>query len=208
MAYGFVSDYSSRPRIGMKEKTLRNLAFLLLALLAFAWCHDRAKADSHCAPRDKPCLVEIFWQVNNDLPDHVYWWLYAQITAESSWRSDVSSPYADGLAQFTEATWQDWGRGSVFDPRSALTAQRLYMGHLVKRHAATLQPLHFASLGYNAGPGWAIRERRACQARLGCNPRRWSRHVEKVCLRLASACRESRHYIHRIDRLSSQSIGG
>lgn len=84
--------------------------------------------------------------------------LAAQTQQESAWDVHASSGFANGLSQFTPATWQTYGNGkSVWDPEASIDAQGRYMRDLVKQLGglATSQEdkIRFALAGYNAGPG-------------------------------------------------------
>jgi soluble lytic murein transglycosylase-like protein len=88
--------------------------------------------------------------------------LAAQIDAESGWDPDrVSARGAKGLAQFTAATWAEWGRdadgdgsNSPHDPADAIDAQARYLCHLFDRLAGVPgDPVDNALAAYNAGPG-------------------------------------------------------
>ena len=83
----------------------------------------------------------------------------AQLEVESGWRVNArSSADAQGVAQFTEDTWDIWGNGGDrLNPHDAIAAQGRYLAYLRERLApyaqndAQLQDIIFA--GYNAGPG-------------------------------------------------------
>ncbi|MEY9962906.1 soluble lytic murein transglycosylase-like protein [Streptacidiphilus sp. MAP12-16] len=86
--------------------------------------------------------------------------LAAQLDAESGWNPQADSGHAQGIAQFTPATWSEWGgdydhsgSSSVWDPGDAIPAQAKYMCSLFKQTAnvpgdATANAL----AAYNAGP--------------------------------------------------------
>lgn len=58
----------------------------------------------------------------------------AQIYAESSWNLRASSGVADGIAQFTEASWIDYGEGGdVWNPADAIPALGRYMKAIKER---------------------------------------------------------------------------
>lgn len=90
----------------------------------------------------------------------------AQIDAESSWNPNSNSQYAEGIAQFTPATWKQWGKdynhdgkANVWDPADAIPSQGAYMCELAKEVKAsqkTKQITHGTVLdnalaAYNAG---------------------------------------------------------
>lgn len=83
-----------------------------------------------------------------------------QIKRESAnFRSDVvNGPFVAGagergLAQFTPATWIDWGSGphtNAYNPEASLTAWGRYMTWLLRRYGGNYTK---ALQGYNGGPG-------------------------------------------------------
>lgn len=94
--------------------------------------------------------------------------LAGQDKQESGWNPNAGSPQgAQGLAQFTPATWATWGkdvnhngRNSPFDPADAIDAQARFMCHLVAQAQAGVSSgqlhgnvLDLAWAGYNAGFG-------------------------------------------------------
>lgn len=86
--------------------------------------------------------------------------LAAQIYYESNWQTDVTSHAgASGVAQFTEATWAEYGEGSFSNannPEMAIAAQGRYMAALrdeMEPHAEDDdQLLELMLASYNAGP--------------------------------------------------------
>lgn len=132
-------------------------------------------------------------------------WLAAQIDAESSWDPHAESAYARGLAQFTAATAEDISRWcpdtSLFEhwtvPEWQVRAQICYLRLIRERWAgspATSDDAWMLSfIGYNAGPGWLVREREAAE-----DPSRYE-SVREACQRSPERCRETHdHYIPRI----------
>ena len=85
--------------------------------------------------------------------------LAAQLETESHWRVDVSSyAGAHGLAQFTDDTWDIWGKGGdVNDPHDSIDAQARYLAYLQERLKPFIKTeadrLPITLAGYNAGPG-------------------------------------------------------
>lgn len=84
--------------------------------------------------------------------------LAAQLETESHWRNSAHSHAdAQGLAQFTDETWEIWGEGDINDPEASIAAQGRYLAYLSERLApyakdgVSLQDVTLA--GYNAGPG-------------------------------------------------------
>ena len=146
-------------------------------------------------------------------PDEVIWHT-AQVEQESSFRTLAESPWAKGLAQFTDPTRGDWwprvpGCEDMvdfpFDPMCNLLAMRKYMLWLYDKSIAMGIPPRDAHVlsrrGYNGGFGWNQREYRLCQATFGCDPTRW-RDLVEICQatgRSHAACRENSEYPVRIE---------
>lgn len=85
--------------------------------------------------------------------------LAAQLETESHWQvSAISNQKAAGIAQFTDATWEQWGNGGDrANPHDAISAQSRYLGWL-KEHMSRYtdnedELLDLVLAGYNAGPG-------------------------------------------------------
>mgnify|MGYP000844441097 FL=1 len=89
--------------------------------------------------------------------------LAAQLETESHWQvGAVSDAQAQGIAQFTDAAWAQWGQGGDRrDPHDAIAAQSRYLVGLKERLAKYAanddELLDLVLAGYNAGPG-AIEE--------------------------------------------------
>lgn len=143
----------------------------------------------------------------------------SQVEQESAFRVLAESPWAKGLAQFTDPTRSDWwprvpGCEALvdfpFDPVCNILAMRLYMRWLTKQALAMgvdeRTAVILAQRGYNGGWGWIQRERRLCQATPGCDPERSSDLVEicRAAGRSAAACRENGEYPERIARLQKR----
>ncbi|WP_315943024.1 lytic transglycosylase domain-containing protein [Nesterenkonia marinintestina] len=85
--------------------------------------------------------------------------LAAQVYYESNWDPDAESEAnAQGIAQFTPATWAQWGEGGdVWDPQDAIAAQGRYMGYFVETFEDDAQDdehlMELAIAGYHAGEG-------------------------------------------------------
>lgn len=133
----------------------------------------------------------------------------AMLETESNYEILATSPYAKGLAQFTDPTRGDWWPrvpgcedriDHPFDPICNILAMRAYMRWLVKMSLSMGlgedQAVVMAQRGYNGGFGWQQREYRLCQATPGCDPHSW-RDLVEICRaagRSEAACRENGHY--------------
>lgn len=176
------------------------IAALLLALLpslAGAQVPERA----HQYQRELIRNARYVWGL--DAPIAVF---AAQIHQESGWRPEVSSKYADGLAQFTPATatwiggvYSDVGKADPFNPSWALRALVRYDKHLYDRNQAATEcdRWAFTLSAYNGGNGWVNRDRRLAAA-AGADPMRWWGHVERYSGRAQWAIKENRGYPQRI----------
>ena len=134
---------------------------------------------------------------------------FAQVMQESRFRADaVSYAGATGLAQFMPATAAGYQRstrlqelcaqagGCPLSPAWAIRAMAMYDAdeYADAGYAATEdERLAFMLTSYNGGRGWVRKERTAAHDR-GLDDRRWFGAVERVCLRAAWACEESRGY--------------
>src|SRR3972149_7697273 len=135
---------------------------------------------------------------------------FGQVHAESRWQTDAKSKFASGLSQFTPDTakWMnglypvDLGEicegagGCPTDPRWALRAlvrfdDRLYRA--ITGAASKIETWAYTLASYNSGQGWVTRERAISSDRS-----RWFGATEKVCLRRADFCRETKNYVHSI----------
>jgi len=77
--------------------------------------------------------------------------LATQINQESGGDPTISSPYADGVAQFTPASWKGWGQGGdVWDPKDAIPAMARFDAALIRANHGSVD---LALAGYNAGQG-------------------------------------------------------
>jgi len=135
----------------------------------------------------------------------------SQIHQESSWRSAVESPYAQGLTQFTPATakwiaeiYPDLGEAAPFSPGWAMRAMLRYNKHLLSRvkpwYARDMPRCDqwaFVLSGYNGGPGWVTRDRRLAESE-SADPDRWWDQVEFHTARADWARDENRRYPRRI----------
>lgn len=132
----------------------------------------------------------------------------AQIHQESGWRPDVSSRFADGMAQFTPSTAQ-WisgvyseqlGTMDVFNPQWALRAMLLYDKRIydsIDRTDGNCDRWAMVLSAYNGGPGWVKRDRKLTLL-CGDDPNVWWGNVEKWSKRADWAMKENRDYPRKI----------
>lgn len=129
-----------------------------------------------------------------------------QIHAESAWRPNAESKYAQGLSQFTPATatWlpevcPDVGRPDPWDPGWSMRAIVCYDAWLYARNrgATECDRWAFTFSDYNGGGKWRAREQ-ALAANAGFNRLRWFAHVELFRARKPEAWQENRAYVRRI----------
>lgn len=142
--------------------------------------------------------ARLVWGLNAPLAT-----FFAQLHQESGFRADARSPYAGGLAQFTEATakwiaevYPDLGEAAPFEPEWAIRAFVRYDKHLFDRvlHATTeCDRWAFTLSGYNGGAGNVYKQRKAA-ALAGKDPNRWFGSVEYFRVRAQWAHDENRNY--------------
>jgi hypothetical protein len=131
----------------------------------------------------------------------------AQVHAESRWRADAHSAYAQGMAEFTPDTaeWMrsicpDIGPPDAWDPNWSVRAVTCYDHYLHEHVAASATPCDqwaFTLSAYNGGLGWVSRDRaRASSA--GLDSDRWFGNVERASARSTSARTENRNYVSQI----------
>lgn len=100
--------------------------------------------------------------------------LAADIEQESACNPRAQSPYAKGLAQFTDSTAADMARryptelgpADPFNPSWSIAAQALYLRDLTRQNAGRTEcdTWAFGLAAYNGGAGWLIRDRAAARA--------------------------------------------
>jgi soluble lytic murein transglycosylase-like protein len=132
--------------------------------------------------------------------------LAAQLHAESGWRHDAESPYAQGLAQFVPATAR-WlpevcpaiGVFDPWDPMQSIEAAACYDRWLFDRTSGATEcdRWAFTLSAYNGGEAWVRRDKRRASA-AGADPARWFGHVDAHSGRAAWAIKENRTYVVRI----------
>ena len=139
------------------------------------------------------------------------------VETESSWRIRAESPWAQGIAQFTEPTRGDvWPNvagcagADPFDPWCGVLAMDLYMQGLYRRSLALAEDrrtaLRIARAGYNGGLGWQQRQHRLCLTTPGCDPDNWE-HLAALCReagRSEASCRENNAYPGKVARFEAQ----
>lgn len=132
----------------------------------------------------------------------------AQVEAESTWRYNASSPYADGLSQFTPDSGEWVGEKldniSYVNPLSPKWALRAMIGYdlylRTKFDSATLcDELGFMLSAYNGGSKWVYRDKKIATER-GRDHTRWFNHVELEThpSRRKTAFKENREYPRKI----------
>lgn len=128
--------------------------------------------------------------------------------AESAWRANARSAYAEGLYQFTPATskWivsvcPEIGAADPWDPNWSVRAAVCYDHWLFTRidAATACDRWAFVFSAYNGGLGWVQRDR-ALAAQRGFDPQRWWDQVERASARVDWAFDENRGYVERILR--------
>lgn len=139
--------------------------------------------------------------------DQVVARIAAQIHAESTWRAEAESPYAQGLAQFVPAT-AEWvgtvckgvGPADPWNPHWSIRAAVCFDRWLWERatDAATdCDRWAFVLADYNGGRGWRLREQRLAEVN-DLNPQVWFGQVETRRARSQAAWAENRGYVRRI----------
>ena len=131
----------------------------------------------------------------------------AQLHAESGWRADARSPFADGLAQFTPATaaWlpqvcPEMIGFDPWDPNQSICASacfRSWLHRMAPRAASACDRWAFVMSAYNGGLGWLRRDVRLTAQR-GDDPSIWFGNVEKHSTRARWAWEENRTYVERV----------
>ena len=181
----------------------------LIALLSPVWVR------AGCMDRIPPNLLPIFLEETEHVPE----WrngICSQIRAESAWNPEAESfyrplgvPCCVGLGQIAGPTWGEVAPGvgcagvSREDPRCNIRVTVEYMRRLLGSYKCGRnadEPWEISRACYNAGPGNMNKERRVCRLKYGCEETLWFDHREEVCRRRASACRETRTYVQRIQR--------
>jgi len=128
--------------------------------------------------------------------------------AESAWRSNARSAYAQGLYQFTPATAQwivsvcpEIGAADPWDPNWSVRAAVCYDHWLFARidAATACDRWAFVFSAYNGGLVWVQRDR-TLAAQRGFDPQRWWNNVERASARVDWAFDENRGYVERILR--------
>ena len=97
----------------------------------------------------------------------------------------------------------------------ALLVMSLRNWHGLRGVADPMQRLAMTDLSYNAGPGRATQDRRACGLTQGCDPQQWWGHVERTCTASRaviygnrSACDISRHHVADVIRVRAPKYAG
>jgi hypothetical protein len=129
---------------------------------------------------------------------------FGQITR--TWREDGSQRF-DALAEMLQAHPElaGWSWENVYErPDLQLRAVVLKVRgdyQAFRMIPDPIERLRFADVAYNRGRGGVQAERQACALKAGCDPKRWTGHVETTCTASRrplyggrSACDISRHH--------------
>ena len=109
-----------------------------------------------------PEYVDLIIKAANDTKNITPPMLAAILYIESNFNPKASSGVANGIAQFTPATWATWGKGgNVWDPKDAIPAAARFLDHLYdhaidvkKKNGGKGDPeLELMAASYNGGPG-------------------------------------------------------
>ena len=137
-----------------------------------------------------------------------------------TWRPDGSQRF-DSLADMRnqhpalrELNWQTIYKRPDLQLRALILMSRTNW-HGLRGVTDPMQRLAMTDLAYNAGPGRATQDRRACQLTPGCNPQIWWGHVERTCTASRapiygkrSACDISRHHVADVMRVRAPKYRG
>lgn len=141
----------------------------------------------------------------------------AMIQVESAWNVYAESPFAQGWAQFTPPTREDWWKripgcenAQPFDPRCNILAMHIYNQWLLKKAIAMTAQLETAQMmqraGYNGGMGWQMRQHKMCLSTPGCDPNNWQ-HLSALCMEVGRSeanCHENNSYPQKIAAVAPQ----
>lgn len=129
-----------------------------------------------------------------------------QLHAESRWRADARSKYAQGLGQITPATAQwlptvcpEIGPADLWDSTWSIRATVCY-DHYLFRNVTGATPCArwaFTLSAYNGGLSWIDRDKSLARAR-GAQAELWFGNVENYTSRSKSARDENRGYVKSI----------
>lgn len=154
---------------GMVAAFLAGLALIVAAVLVVRHLTEPSEPELPVIPDARRPVVESAARACSPLSVPL---LAAQIDAESGWRRDADSGHAQGISQFSPATWKEWGqdgdgdgKADVWEPRDAIPSQARYMCHLyevvkvVPGSGTRLGSTRLALAAYNAGPNAVLRAR-------------------------------------------------
>src|ERR1051325_2834345 len=147
--------------------------------------------------------VERMW--GPDKPPDVIGVSAGTIHQESAWNCLAQSPFAKGLAQFTDPTWADMIKrdpsiaelGDVWNPHAAIRAMVTYHHSLWSQFSAVRladERWAFVLSSYNGGLGWVHRDQKLCAQYPGVDPNLWFGNVELHSERSPEAMKENRAY--------------
>lgn len=135
---------------------------------------------------------------------------FGQITR--AYRADGSIRF-DALADARnlDPTLNAWSWSNVYKRpdlqlRAIVAMNRDCYRRMTKLVTAPVSALQMCDAAYNGGYAGVQSERRACGQRAGCDPQRWFKNVEMVCLKSktkwkgygASACDINREHVHMV----------
>lgn len=136
-----------------------------------------------------------------------------------AWRSDGSLRF-DALAEMRarhpalrEISWSNIYSRPDLQLRAVVLKVRSDFAALAVIQDRDVR-LQFADAAYNGGLGGVQKERRACGLKAGCDPQKWFKHVELVCLKSRaplyggrSACDINRHHVPDVFRRAENYKG-
>jgi hypothetical protein len=201
-----VKDKFSKARVRLYKATL--VFFVLCIYVALLFAYVEVYGSTHIpaeAYKHRSFLIrEARFEHGLNAPVALF---ASQIHQESAWRPHVSSPFADGLTQFTPDTakwiaelYPDLGNADVFNPKWAIRAMLRYDKHLYSLFTTVTSDCDrwaFVLSSYNGGYGWIKRDR-AMAIENGLDPAKWWGNVEKYSPRAAWAFTENRDYPRKI----------
>lgn len=114
-------------------------------------------------------------------------------------------------ANMSELAGWSWADASIYDPRYQLRALVLMDRTAWRQTAFAATPterLKFTLTAYNGGIGGVLSDRKVCQATPGCDPSRWTGHVEHTSLKAKKPVSGYGLSFFEINRAYSRNILG